>query len=772
MKALSTLCAIALFATVAVVTPVQASTNGQCDFTCRESRGDVFSPVAVRQLSDAIAPAAPAVVWQNDSKAFYYARTLASDVVLYKVDPIAQTRQEVIRASTILARADVKGVPAGSLPAAALSVDGGGQRVRLNIGEEQLTYALADNTVSRSRPDRHAATSPDGQYNVWTKDHNLYSSAADGDTVQLSNDGELWRSFSSGMADTQPTDIAVITGSADARAPRIGWIGSGTKFYIQRQDLRTTGDLWQIDSLAQPRPRLITQKMPLPGETNLPVSELWIFDAKGGLAVRVDTGDWVHVGNLDPGQGGIWPSRNGRTLYFARMTRGYSAVELCAADVATGKVRVILREAPSDGWSVRFADFRELENGFLWRSDRSGFQHYGLYDWSGRFVRDVTPGNTSAWSILDLSPDGREMSYTAFDDARYRNPAQFRTHIVNIGTGKSRPLDREDAHHEVTLAPDGGHYVDAFSRPDLAPTMVVRDRAGAIVMTVESSDTSALERSGWRAPARIRTLAADKATPLYGWLWLPGQNSDEGSLPIVADVYPGPSTEMGPIRFDPDNPNGRLAAAGFAVLNIGQRGGTFIRGKRYQHYPFEVGSVRDYPIADNKAAIRGVASQFPVIDIDRVSIIGHSGGGLMAATAMMLAPDFYKVGVASAGNHDNNLYEMGSGEFNFGDPLTGPAGSPDGYATNQALAPRLQGKLLLIHGALDNDVPLGNTMRLSDALIKAGKNFDLLILPSQRHGFRGVDREYVRRKTLAYLLEHLDGVEPPVDLMPTAPSGQ
>ncbi|HEY8604097.1 S9 family peptidase [Tsuneonella suprasediminis] len=772
MKALSTFRAIALFATVAVVTPVQASTNGQCDFTCRESRGDVFSPDAVRQLSDAIAPVAPAVVWQNDSKAFYYARTLASDVVLYKVDPIAQTRQEVIRASTILARADVKGVPAGSLPAAALSVDGGGQRVRLSIGEEQLTYALADNTVSRSRPDRHAATSPDGQYNVWTKDHNLYSSTADGDAVQLSNDGELWRSFSSGMADTQPTDIAAITGNADARAPRIGWIGSGTKFYIQRQDLRTTGDLWQIDSLAQPRPRLITQKMPLPGEANLPVSELWIFDAQGGPAVRVDTGDWVHVGNLDPGQGGIWPSRDGRTLYFARMTRGYSAVELCAADVATGRVRVILREAPSDGWSVRFADFRELENGFLWRSDRSGFQHYGFYDWSGRLVRDVTPGNTSAWSILDISPDGRKMIYTAFDDARYRNPAQFRIHIANIGTGKSRPLDREDAHHEVTFAPNGQHYVDAFSRPDLAPTMVVRDRAGAIIMTVESSDTSALERSGWRAPARIRTLAADKATPLYGWLWLPEKNNDKGSLPVVADVYPGPSIEMGPIRFDPDNPNGRLAAAGFAVLNIGQRGGTFIRGKRYQHYPFEVGSVRDYPIADNKAAIRGVASQFPVIDLDRVGIIGHSGGGLMAATAMMLAPDFYKVGVASAGNHDNNLYEMGSGEFNFGDPLTGPAGSPDGYATNQALAPRLQGKLLLIHGALDNDVPLGNTMRLSDALIKAGKNFDLLILPSQRHGFRGVDREYVRRKTLAYLLEHLDGVEPPVDLLPTAPSGQ
>jgi len=417
-------------------------------------------------------------------------------------------------------------------------------------------------------------------------------------------------------------------------------------------------------------------------------------------------------------------------------------------------VQVILRESPSDNFSVRYTEFHPLSNGFLWKTDRTGYQQYGLYTWSGKFVRNVTPGNTVAREIHSIDRNTKSILYASYDDASVRNPRQIRIKRAFWETGRSVPLDREDAHHEVSVSPSGEFYVDTYSRADLAPTMVVRNADGRVVMTVERSDVGPLLATGWRAPERIRVMAADDKTPLYGVLWTPTEKSDE-KLPIVTHVYPGPSGENPPYRFMPGHSDGQLAQLGFAVLRVGQRGGTFVRGKAYQRYPLTVRSVRDYPIADNMAAIRAVAKTHTSLDLDKVGIMGHSGGGFMAATAILSKPDFYKVAISASGNHDNNIYEMGSGEYHFGNPFSGPAGSPNGFAVNQDLAAGLQGKLLLIHGALDSDVDMGHSYRLMQALIENGKTFDTLIMPRQRHDFTGTDADYVEKRSWAYLIENL-----------------
>ena len=739
-----------------------AADPADCDTICKVGRSIADRDARLRAGVGSIAPANPRVTWLTGRPAFAYARETASDVALQLVDIPSRRRTEVARASEIVAKLD-RPIAAGTLSASALNLSPDGASAVLSVKGERYRYDLATKAVSRL-PSDNAAVSPDGAYRVFTRDHDLYATGPDGATRRLSADSAPWYSFAGAVADTQPTDDAVLDRRLDASPPWINWIGNGSRFYVVRQDLRQTGETWLVDAMAKPRPRLVTQKMPYPGEANLPKTELWVFDAAGGPAVRVATDGWDHLGNLDTGAGGFWPSTDGKTLFFARMSRGYGVVELCAADLATGAVRVILHDEVPDGSSVRYRDFRELTTGFLWRTERDGYEHYALYDWSGRILRTVTPEAMASQRLLDVDEGRGEILYGAYDDATQRNPAQVRMRRASWITGRSVALDREDAHHEVSLAPGGAWYVDTFSRPDLAPTIVVRDRSGRIAMTVETSDTAALVAAGWQAPKPVKTLADDGRTPLYGWLW-PSGDKAAARHPIVSLVYPGPSGESMPFRFDPADPASALSELGPVVLRAGQRGGSPMRGNAYHRYARTYGSVRDYPIADNKTMVTAVASADATIDLRRVGIMGHSGGGLMSTTAILLEPDFYKVAVSSSGNHDNNIYEMGSGEFHFGDPVKGPAGSPDGYAANQALASRLKGQLMIVHGVRDSDVPVMNSFRLIDALIKAHKDFEMLILPSQNHAFSGADADYAKLKMWSFMIDKLDAeAMSPVDL--------
>ncbi|MDG2521225.1 prolyl oligopeptidase family serine peptidase [Caulobacter segnis] len=728
-----------------------AGVAAACDLKCVETRTAPFTADGLAEALADITPSRTKVLWL-DAHRLAYVRPRLGDATLTLIDARRPHLRRTRTAASLAAQIGMTATPTQLKNLQLIAVEGGS--LRLELAGQSLLFSPAENRARRATRDPSAAISPSGEWEVRTRDHDLYANGPKG-PVRLSHDGELWRSFAGAMSETQPSDRPVVEGRADAAPPRVGWIGRGPKFYIQRQDLRATGALWMVNSLASPRPRLITQKYPLPGESPLPVSELWVFDAETGQGRQIDTGGWTHVGNLDPGAGGVWPSRDGRTLYFARMDRGYGRVQLCAADLETGAVRVLVDEHPAGGSSIRMADFAELKSGFVWKTEIDGFHHYARYDAQGRFKADLTPGEMSVRDIVRVDETHGELVYRSFDDARVRNPAQMRLRAASLSGGPSRALDLEDADHDVSLSPTGLYWTDTVSRADLAPTLILRTRTAKAV-PLERSDLGKLEKTGWRAPERIRVLAADGATPLYGVLWKPIGLDAGKTAPIVADVYPGPSAEKVPVIFNPIDPNYSMAQLGLAVLSVGQRGGMSGRGKAYHSYARAFGSVRDYPVADNMAALRAVAQSHPQLDIDRVGIIGHSGGGFMAATALLLEPKFYKVAVASSGNHDNNLYEMGSGEFHFGAPKDGPAGGALGYAVNQTLASRLEGDLLLIHGDLDEDVPLGSTLRLMRALIDAGKSFDTLILPGDGHSFPAADARYVRLRSWRYLLQHLD----------------
>ena len=366
------------------------------------------------------------------------------------------------------------------------------------------------------------------------------------------------------------------------------------------------------------------------------------------------------------------------------------------------------------------------------------------------------------------------------------NPYYRHLYRVNADGSGFTLIDAGDFNHAPSISPTRKYIVDNFSRVNAPTRSVVRDATGAIVVELESTDVAALKELGWRAPEPFVVKAADGVIEIYGNMWKPFDFDSTKKYPIIAHVYPGPQTEQVNTTFNPGGVQQQLAQLGFIVIQIGNRGGSPLRSNAYQNFSYY--NLRDYALADKKAGIEQLAARHSFIDINRVGIYGHSGGGFLTAAALMLPPynDFFKVGVSSAGNHDNNIYNQNWSEQYHGLRAVnaaadsarnrrtvggrGPATSTSadtGYAddslrytikvpTNVELAPNLKGKLLLVHGDMDNNVHPGNTIRLVNALIKANKRFDFMLLPGKAHGFADY-QPYFNRMLMEYFAEHLLG---------------
>jgi dipeptidyl aminopeptidase/acylaminoacyl peptidase len=327
--------------------------------------------------------------------------------------------------------------------------------------------------------------------------------------------------------------------------------------------------------------------------------------------------------------------------------------------------------------------------------------------------------------------------------------------------------------------------VDTYSRVEVAPVSVVRDAQGRVVMPLEEMDLSRLKEMGWKPPESFVVKAADGITDIYGNMWKPFDFDPSRRYPIIAYVYPGPQTESVNANFVAGGTPQQLAQLGFIVIQIGNRGGSPQRSNAYHSFGYY--NLRDYALADKRTGIEQLAARHPWIDIDRVGIYGHSGGGFLTAAALLQPPynDFFKVGVSSAGNHDNNIYNQNWSEQHHGLRVVARADSARGRGgrtaanggaaavrpdtvvedsvrfeikvpTNTELAANLKGKLLLVHGDMDNNVHPGNTIRLVNALIKANKRFDMMMLPGKAHGFADM-QPYFNRMLMEYFTEHLMG---------------
>ena len=460
--------------------------------------------------------------------------------------------------------------------------------------------------------------------------------------------------------------------------PSVTWSQDSTAFYATRRDSRDVEELFLVNSLSTPRPTLESYSYPLPGEENIRRSELYVFDRTRKTLFRVDP-VWkdegysnVHWGKTvtrdkddDEKKEGAEAEEEeeldftgtGDTLRFLRRDRLVRNVEFCSLDTRTSECTTLIDEgfqrANISTQSVRYLKERDE---LIWWSERSGWGHFYLYSRDGEFKNAITSGPFRASRIVEVDEDKGLLYFRG--NAREDGENLYYDHLYRVfldGSGLTL-LDPGNATHRSNLSPTRKFLVDNCSRVDMAPISRVCDAEGNEVMHLEESDLSRLYAAGWVMPETFTFKAADGITDLYGNLWKPFDFDPKKKYAVIAEVYPGPQMEGVSHSFSTSHGRQQLAQLGFLVVQLGHRGGTPGRSKAYHSYGYF--NLRDYGLADKKAGIEQLAEQRPYVDINRIGIYGHSGGGFMTAAALMQEPynDFFKVGVSSSGNHDNNVY--------------------------------------------------------------------------------------------------------------------
>ena len=636
-----------------------------------------------------------------------------------------------------------------------------------------FTYELATGKLALiedykeplKRP-RWASVSPDEKTVVFARGENLFMMDAESfklaqkkaddkaiREVQLTTDGEEHYGYARTLNEEDKKELQKDEKDRkDFRAPAgmVVWSKDSKKIALVRSDERKVADLWVINALADPRPTLETYRYEMPGEENQPQPEILVFDLATKAKVKVKAEKFkdptLNIFTaprqaLDrerefppPAQ---WLADTTDKLYFGRQSRDLHGYELCVADTATGEVKVLIEERLNTYVEVQAPRLVDGGREIVWWSERDGWGHYYLYDGEGKLKTQLTSGEFVGQGIEQVDEKARVLYFSACGREPGEDPYFTHLYRVNLDGSGLKQLDRGNASHAAAMNDTARFFIDNFSRVDTAPKSELRDAAGSLLLELEATDVTALLAAGFKYPEPFQVKADDGVTDLYGVMYKPFDFDPNAKYPIIAYVYPGPQTESVSKTFVPRNANVALAQLGFVVIEVGNRGGHPSRSKWYHNYGY--GDLRDYGLADKKRAIEQLATLHPFIDIDRVGIYGHSGGGFMSTAAMLVYPDFFKVAVSSSGNHENNVYNRWWSEKHHGvKEVTDKDGNVKyeySIEKNSEIAANLKGRLLITTGDIDNNVHPANTLRLAAALIKAGKRFDFFVFPGQRHGY-------------------------------------
>ena len=621
--------------------------------------------------------------------------------------------------------------------------------------------------------------SPDKKTVVYAKDLNLYKMSYEDylkakkdekDStiveIQLTTDGQ--EDFGYGVPRNVLNTDTICNGKR--RGVYGVWSPDSRHFVMTVSDNRAVKPLWVINVMAQPRPTLETYKYQMPGEKEAPIVHTYLFDMQNNTRKEIKTAAYkdqtisLQYKPMEQKQRdmeervSVWLGDNNR-FFLTRSSRDLYRIDVCSYTIGEDSIVPVIKERMNTYQETR--PLKTLNGGkeLIQWSERDGWAHLYLYDDKGNLKNRITKGPWHVEEILKVDEKARVIYFTANGRNKDENPYYEHLYRVNAdGTGLKQ-ITKGDFFHQTEVDDDARFVVDNYSRINTIPTAVLLDNNGNKVMDLQESDFSQLFANGYKFPELFTVKAADGVTDLYGVMYKPFNFDSTKVYPIVDYVYPGPQVEAVYYPFTRMSPRtDRLAQAGFIVISVGQRGGHPSRSKWYHNWGY--GNMRDYPLADHKYAIEQLANRHSFIDIDKVGIHGHSGGGFMSTAAMCQYPDFFKAAVSCAGNHDNTIYNRWWSETHHGvkEQITEKGDTTFVYkiATNPQIAKNLKGHLLLIHGDIDNNVHPGNTMRVVDALIRAGKRFDMLMLPQQRHSF-GDMNEYFYWRLVDYFSEHLKG---------------
>lgn len=623
-----------------------------------------------------------------------------------------------------------------------------------------------------------ACVSPDGTMGVYAKNHNLYimdstslrkavKDEKDSTIVerQLTFGGTADKAWGAGNYSGDTERDSTVRHYAD-----VSWSPDSRKIATFLWDVSPLKDFWVVNSLAQPRPVLETYKYQMPGEPGAK-EELHIINVADGSSHRVKTAAYKDqeisiLGartTIEDSYRDFWMRKwmgdeNG--FYVIRQSRDLKRMDLCYVPVAADSAEVIVHEEMNTYVENRMPYFIKDGRQFIHWSERNGWANLYLYNADGTLVRNLTEGAFHVEDVVAVNEAAGYVLFSACGREKGENPYQMHTYKVSLNGGAITKLDMDDMNVTASSDDNGRWFVANYSRVDAKPAVALYDAVkGRKVCELEEADFSLLFAAGYKFPERFKVKAADGVTDLYGAMYKPFDFDSTKVYPVADYVYPGPQVEAVNIAWSRGfTRTDRLAQLGFIVVTVGNRGGHPNRSKWYHNFGY--GNLRDYGLEDQKYAIQQLAERHSYIDINRVGIHGHSGGGFMSTAALLTYPDFFKAAVSCSGNHDNTIYNRWWSEQHHGIQekiVENDTTFIYSIKTNQELAKNLKGHLMLVTGDIDDNVNPAITIRMADALIKANKRFDFVLLPGQRHGYDAHADEYFFWKMADFYTEWLMG---------------
>ncbi len=747
--------------------------------------------------------------WFQQGNRFWYMYKTSEGVFWYVVDPAAARKEQLFDRDELASQlSEIVQDPfdAQHLPLLNLKAKEDGHTFTFEIrstrdakpekkgekvkpGEKEMFYFSYDFNTRKlthlkdaeKEPKRldWASVSPDMKSVVYAKDCNLYRMSMEDyrkaqkdekDStiveVQLTTDGTP--DFGYGIPYSILNTDTLCNGK---RRKAWGyWSPDSRHFVTIVSDDRKVKPLWVINSIASPRPTLETYKYQMPGEMDAPEEHLYVFDMTSNTRKEIKVAAWKNQSlglEARPYQQkqrdaeflpAVWQGDNNR-FYLTRSSRDLHRIDVCTYTIGEDSIVPVVKERMNTYQETRPIHVFNGGKEFIQWSERDGWAHLYLYDEKGNLKNRITKGPWHVEKVLKVDEASRTIYFLANGREEGENPYYEHLYRVNADGSGLKLLTKGDFFHQVAVDDEARFMVDNFSRVNTIPCADLIDRNGRKVMTIQESDFSQLMAAGYQFPELFKVKAADGVTDLYGVMYKPFNFDSTKVYPIIDYVYPGPQVEAVYYPFTRMSVRtDRLAQAGFIVISVGQRGGHPSRSKWYHNYGY--GNLRDYPLADHKAAVEQLAARYKFIDINRVGIHGHSGGGFMSTAAICQYPDFYKAAVSCAGNHDNRIYNRWWSETHHGvkEVVSAKGDTTFAYriATNPSIVRQLKGHLMLVHGDIDNNVHPANTIRVVDALIRANKRFEMLFLPGQRHGFGNMD-EYFYWRMVDFFSEHLKG---------------
>ncbi|MEX2284475.1 MAG: DPP IV N-terminal domain-containing protein [Gemmatimonadota bacterium] len=710
-------------------------------------------------------------VWLEDGSRFWYRNKTKAGSEFTMIDPAANTKRPVFdhaRLAAAMSIAKDTAYEPHKLPFTTFNFTTGRPNViEFNASRRRWSCDIAAYNCTHAdtlRNQNRYVGSPDSTMEVFTSNHNLWlRRKGTTDSTQLTTDGvEFW---SYGATNPRPSQLQNLKVGASPPPPRaqVRWSPDSKKLAVYRTDERKVEHMHYISYTPQ-RPRHFSQPYALPGDSVVPKPNIHIIDiaTKKNIPLTLTpVPNQLQLGGspLDS----MW-TRDSKRINFSYLTRASKALYLVEADAETGTVRVIVGDSART-WVETNPQGRPSwlvsDDGMdaIWWSERDGWPHiYRVDARTGKMKNQITSGAWASGDVLFVDQPKKLVYFTGRgrEDGFWYNARLYRVNFDGTGLTLLTP---EDANHNIRFSPSGRYVVDTYSTFDQPPVTVLRNAFdGSVIRKLEESDLSRLLAIGWKPGQVFSAKARDGITDIYGVMWLPSNFDPTKKYPVIENIYPGPQVgSVGQWAWGSGSENKSLAELGFVVIQLDHLG-TPLRSKAFHDNYY--GNFIDNGLPDHIAALKQLGARYPYLDLDRVGIYGHSGGGFASTDAILRFPEFYKVAVSGAGNHDNRSYNIYWAEKYQGLMKRDTLRSTDNFATsaNKAYARNLQGKLLLMHGDMDDNVHPAMTIQMVDELIKANRDFDLIIAPNRNHG---LNEPYFIRRRWDYFVTHLMGATPP-----------